>query len=66
MSLAILKIMISDIKLGDIVLGTRLNRKVTGKVAKILPGAVVIINNKNSEERVVIDADRIFKLIKKS
>lgn len=56
--------MIKDISIGDKVLGKRGNRKVSGIVVLIHPGCVVIENSKNSEERIVIDADRIFKVIK--
>lgn len=58
--------MIKGINIGDIVTGKRINRKVTGEVVKIHPGAVVIKNNKNHKELVVIDSDRIFKVIKKT
>lgn len=59
--------MIKGIEIGDIVKGKRLNRRVTGKVIIIYPGSVVILsrNKLGDEERVVVDADRIFKVIKK-
>jgi hypothetical protein len=56
--------MIGNIKIGDKVVGHRLQRKVIGVVVKIHPGAIVIRNARNSEELVVIDSDRIIKVIK--
>ena len=56
--------MIGKLKLGDIILGQRGTRKVTGKIIKIWPGSVVIENRKNDDERIVIDADMILKLFK--
>ena len=56
--------MIGNIKIGDKIVGNRLQRRVTGVVVKIHPGAVVIINSKNHEELVVIDSDRIVKVFR--
>lgn len=60
--------MIAGIEIGDIVKGKRLNQRVTGKVIIIYPGSVVIerYNKLGNQERVVVDADRIFKVIKKN
>jgi len=56
--------MIGNIEVGDKIVGNRLQRRITGVVVKIHPGAVVIVNSKNHEELVVIDSDRIIKVFK--
>lgn len=56
---------IKTLKVGDLILGKRLNRKVTGIITKIHPGSVVIRNSKNEEELIVVDSDKIFKKLKK-
>jgi hypothetical protein len=56
--------MIGNIKIGDKIVGNRLQRRVTGIVVRIHPGAVVVENIKNREELIVIDSDRIIKIFK--
>lgn len=59
--------LIRDINIGDIIKGKSLNRRVTGKVVKKHPGAVVIeiTNRVGDKELVVVNMDLIFKIVKK-
>lgn len=54
--------LIRDLKIGDTIEALKFNKKVKGKIVKLHPGAVVIINERNGE-REVVDSDRITKTI---
>lgn len=55
--------LISKLNIGDHIEATKFNKKVSGVIIKLHPGAVVIINDRN-EEREVVDSDRIDKVTK--
>ena len=56
--------LISKLEIGDLIKGTKFNKKVSGEIVRIHPGAVVIINDRNGK-REVVDSDRIDKVTKK-
>lgn len=56
-------VLISKIKVGDIILAQRYKKKVKGEVVKLHPGSVVI---SIGDTRRVIDADKIIKILKQT